>query len=109
MRDSIARVYPHWNASIPLYGYLPGMYAFGLCETDHCADAEKTAKKGLELIPKDGWATHALAHVYEIQGRSQEGISFLSRTLDNWTTASSVTSGIGPFITSRGKYVIDCL
>ncbi|XP_014675488.1 PREDICTED: tetratricopeptide repeat protein 38-like [Priapulus caudatus] len=64
------------------------MYAFGLCETNDYSQAEMYARKGLELIPKDGWATHALAHVYEMQGRSQEGISFLSRTLDNWTACS---------------------
>ncbi|XP_014670355.1 PREDICTED: tetratricopeptide repeat protein 38-like [Priapulus caudatus] len=89
MRDSIARVLPHWDASIPLYAYLPGFYAFGLCETDHWNEAEKSANKGIELIPTSSWATHVLAHVYEMQGRTQEGISHLSTTLDNWTDHSS--------------------
>lgn len=85
MRDSIARVLPAYKETVPLYGYLPGMYAFGLNETDHFAEAEKYARKGLDLIPKDAWATHALAHVFEMQGRTREGISFLSQTLNDWT------------------------
>ncbi|XP_022806071.1 tetratricopeptide repeat protein 38-like, partial [Stylophora pistillata] len=74
IRDSVARVLPHWNQEIPLYGYLFGMYAFGLEETNFYREAEKQARKGLELIPKDTWATHALAHVLEMEGRQDEGI-----------------------------------
>jgi len=40
MRDSIARVLPQWSSSHPLYGYLLGIYSFGLCET---RDFEKAA------------------------------------------------------------------
>jgi len=40
--------------------------------------------KGLELIPKDTWATHALAHVMEMEGRQDEGIEFMSQTQDDW-------------------------
>jgi len=40
MRDSIARVLPQWSKSRPLYGYVLGMHAFGLCETK---DFEKSA------------------------------------------------------------------
>ncbi|KAK2548284.1 Tetratricopeptide repeat protein 38 [Acropora cervicornis] len=70
MRDSIARVLPHWNEKKPLYSYLQGMYAFGLA---------------LQLNPIDCWSTHAEAHVLEMQGRQDDGISFLSKTIDNWT------------------------
>ncbi|XP_015747661.1 PREDICTED: tetratricopeptide repeat protein 38-like [Acropora digitifera] len=45
MRDSIARVLPHWNEKKPLYSYLQGMYAFGLVETGFYSEAEKHALK----------------------------------------------------------------
>lgn len=85
MRDSIARVLPHWNEKKPLYSYLQGMYAFGLVETGFYSEAEKHALKALQLNPIDCWSTHAEAHVLEMQGRQDDGISFLSKTIDNWT------------------------
>ena len=41
--------------------------------------------KGLELNPRDCWSTHAEAHVIEMEGRQDDGISFLSKTLNDWT------------------------
>lgn len=90
IRDSVARVLPHWKQEIPLYGYLFGMYAFGLEETNFYQEAEKQARKGLELIPKDTWATHALAHVMEMEGRQDEGIEFMSKTVENWKPCESL-------------------
>ncbi|XP_076371129.1 tetratricopeptide repeat protein 38-like isoform X2 [Tachypleus tridentatus] len=84
IRDSIARVLPHWKPTIPLYSYLYGMYAFGLEETNFYSKAEEISQKGLELNPRDAWATHALAHVFEMEGRANEGIAFLSSTVKNW-------------------------
>lgn len=85
IRDSIARVLPRWKENIPLYGYLQGMYAFGFVETGFYKEAEKHALKGLELNPRDCWSTHAQAHVLEMEGRQDDGISFLSKTLNDWT------------------------
>jgi hypothetical protein len=45
MRDCIARILPHWKTSMPHYGYLLGMYSFGLCETYNYEQAEELAKK----------------------------------------------------------------
>ncbi|CAC5417417.1 Tetratricopeptide repeat protein 38 [Mytilus coruscus] len=65
MRDSIARILPFWNQSIPLYGYLLGMHAFGLEETCLYTEAKKQAERALEINRHDAWATHAMAHVTE--------------------------------------------
>ena len=48
--------------------------------------------KGLELIPKDTWATHAMAHVMEMEGRQDEGIEFMSQTMENWKVSYTVNS-----------------
>ncbi|GFQ75338.1 tetratricopeptide repeat protein 38 [Trichonephila clavata] len=69
MKDSVEKVIPHWTPDIPLYGHLFGMYAFGLVEIESYKKAENNAKKGLEINSKDAWSTHALAHVFEMEGR----------------------------------------
>lgn len=46
--------------------------------------AEKMARKALEEEKADGWSTHALAHVFETQGRTREGIKFMSDTVKSW-------------------------
>jgi hypothetical protein len=61
------------------------MYAFGLVETNLFEEAEKNALLGLERNKDDGWATHALAHVYEMTGQFDRGISFLDKTSADWT------------------------
>ena len=63
------------------------MQAFGLCETGRFDEAGKTALKGLELNREDAWSTHANAHVFEMTSRPDEGIAFLSKTVNDWQPA----------------------
>ena len=44
------------------------MWAFGLCETGDYKKAEEKARAALQINKSDSWATHALAHVLEMQG-----------------------------------------
>lgn len=84
IRDSVARVFSSWKPEIPYYENLYGMLAFGLEETRLYDKAKEMATKGLELKRDDAWATHALAHVYEMTGQQQIGIDFLEKTNENW-------------------------
>lgn len=47
-----------------------------------------TEIQGLEGEPKDGWSTHALAHVFEMEGRVDEGIRQFSSTRSDWETCN---------------------
>ncbi len=86
LRDTVGRVRREWDASVPGYGYILGMHSFGLEECGDYGRALDEGYKALEINRKDSWAIHALAHVYEMQGRQSDGIDFLtSRELD-WTT-----------------------
>lgn len=90
MRDGIARVIPYWKKSMPLYGYLYGMYAFGLEETNLYDSAEKTARMSLDINRHDAWATHAMAHVFEMGGRQDEGLQFMSATENDWNVCGMI-------------------
>ncbi|XP_041361295.1 tetratricopeptide repeat protein 38-like isoform X2 [Gigantopelta aegis] len=90
MRDGIGRILPFWKPTMPLYGYVIGMHSFGLEETNLYDRAEKAARKGLEINPRDAWSTHTLCHVMEMTGRQDEGISFLTDTVKNWTTCGMI-------------------
>jgi hypothetical protein len=83
LRDRIARALPHWDAAMPGYHSMLGMHAFGLEETGDYARAEAAGRRGVELEPRDGWSQHAVAHVMEMQNRTEEGIAWM-RGNDQW-------------------------
>jgi tetratricopeptide (TPR) repeat protein len=85
LRDRIAQALPHWDASVPGYGYLLGMHAFGLEETALYERAEDTGRRALEINRRDPWAVHAVAHVMEMQGRLRDGIEWLTSRQDDWS------------------------
>uniref|UniRef100_A0A8C1GET4 Tetratricopeptide repeat domain 38 n=1 Tax=Cyprinus carpio TaxID=7962 RepID=A0A8C1GET4_CYPCA len=84
MRNSVARVLPHWKPQMPFYSYLKGMYSFGLLETRLYDEAEKMAKEALALTPEDGWSVHAVAHVHEMKAEMDKGLMFMASTEKDW-------------------------
>jgi tetratricopeptide (TPR) repeat protein len=84
IRDVVARAATGWVEPDPLFGVLRGMYAFGLEENGDYRRAEDAARYALWADGGDVWATHALAHVFEMEGRTDEGVSFLTRSADAW-------------------------
>jgi tetratricopeptide (TPR) repeat protein len=84
LRNRVSRVLPHWSPRVPGYSYVLGMHAFGLEECNQYAEAEATARRALEIERRDGWAVHAVAHVMEMQGRTDEGIAWLETREADW-------------------------
>ncbi len=89
VRDSVARVLHAWRPSIPFYGYVMSLYAFGLEETGRFAEAERIARQAAEVNSRDAWAVHTLAHVAEAQDRFRDGIEYLQRTEAHWSAANN--------------------
>jgi tetratricopeptide (TPR) repeat protein len=83
----VERVISAWPSDHPGWGYVQGMYAFGLEENLRYGEAERFAQHALEANRGDVWATHALAHVFEMQGRTGEGVSFLTQSSDDWRSS----------------------
>ncbi len=84
IRDVVARARYAWTETDPLFGVVQGMYAFGLEETAEYRRAEDSARAALRADQSDVWAIHALAHVLEMEGRTDEGIDFLSGSSVRW-------------------------
>jgi tetratricopeptide (TPR) repeat protein len=84
LRDRIAGVLPHWDARDAEYGYVLGMYAFGLEETGDYDRALQAAHKSLDLIPDNAAAIHVVAHVFEMNGPPRKGIAWLRAMQPIW-------------------------
>lgn len=84
MRSTVARALPAWDASIPGYGYVLGCYAYGLEEAGEYAQAEEMGRKAVELNRRDIWAAHAVTHVAEMQGRLDDGLTWIASLSDAW-------------------------
>jgi tetratricopeptide (TPR) repeat protein len=85
LRDRPARVLHAWDRKVPGYGFVLGMWAFGLEESGHYADAEDAGRAALDLNPRDPWSVHAVAHVMEMQNRVDEGIAWLEGRAADWS------------------------
>ncbi|MCG8359039.1 MAG: tetratricopeptide repeat protein [Kiloniellales bacterium] len=85
LRDRPASVLPQWDPSMPGYGYLLGMHAFGLEETGLYRRAEDSGRRAVELNPRDTWAIHAVGHVIEMEGRLGDGIEWYSSRVEDWS------------------------
>lgn len=84
LRDLILRALPSWQASIPGYGNVLGMAAFGFEECGNYAQAERLGKQAVEHNHDDLWSVHAVAHVFESTGRLKEGLDWLDYPFKQW-------------------------
>ena len=84
LRARVARVLPEWPRDDPLQPFVQGMHAFGLEECNLYAQAEAAGREALARDPRGPWATHAVAHVLEMQGRFTEGSAWLDGGSAGW-------------------------
>lgn len=84
LRGVPARVLHAWDEKVPGHGNVLGMLAFGHEECGAYAEAEAAGRRAMELDPEDLWALHAVAHVFEMQGRLKEGLAWLDYPADAW-------------------------
>jgi hypothetical protein len=68
----------------PLRPYVLGMLAFGLEECRDYASAETAGREAVDGTAKVPWATHAVAHVMEMQGRHEAGREWLHARETDW-------------------------
>lgn len=65
-------------------------HSFGLSETNFYTEAERHARIGLSLEPRSGWSTHALAHVFEMTSRYDDGIRYMTECEPMWNFSNHI-------------------
>ncbi len=85
LRDRISRVLPEWNAGLPGYHAVVGMHSFGLEECNQFDLAEEAGRRAVAMNAKDAWAIHAVAHVMEMRGRTEDGAQWLRQRTGDWS------------------------
>jgi len=88
LRDRIGRALWAWTPDDMHFGFLQGMYAFGLEESNLYGLSEEMAQRAVETNPDDVWGIHAMVHTYEMQGQIAQGVRFLRERQANWTTGN---------------------
>ena len=108
MRDISESVSSRWTADIPGYSSYLSIRSFGLEENGDFDLAEKCGRESVELDPTDAWGAHAIAHVLIMQGRLDEGISWLSGLHENWTKTNHIAHHLwwhlALFYSERGDF-----
>ncbi|MEJ8848302.1 tetratricopeptide repeat protein [Variovorax rhizosphaerae] len=84
LRERVAAVLPHWSYSMPGYHAVLAMHAFSLGECGEYERAEQAAHAALNANALNARAHHALAHVFEMTDRADEGVHWLDRHADAW-------------------------
>lgn len=106
MLSCLRRVVPHFPAGHRLSGYVFGCYAFALEERGLYREAEAAGRHAVEWAPRDAWGRHAVAHVLEMTGRTDEGVTWLADSA-GWAHANNfrfhITWHLALFRLERGE------
>jgi hypothetical protein len=78
-----------WRESDPGYGFLLGCHAFGLEEVGRFREAETAGRKAVACEPADAWGLHAVSHVMEMTGRTEDGVAWLEASRPVWPACNN--------------------
>jgi tetratricopeptide (TPR) repeat protein len=84
LRDRIGRALGGWHDDDPQTGFVHGMYAFGLEESNLYQQSEEFGQAAVGRNPDDVWGIHAVVHTYEMSGRVPDGIRFMRSREPDW-------------------------
>ena len=87
VNNSIAQ---HWNEGMPGYAGFLSCRAFDLEEDGQYKEAERCGRQAIDIDPSAIWATHAVAHVLYMQGRFDEGKSWIEPQQQHWDECNQI-------------------
>ncbi|MCA8929423.1 MAG: tetratricopeptide repeat protein [Alphaproteobacteria bacterium] len=90
MRDIVERAAPAWTEDTLDYGHFLAVRAFSNEEAGDYAMSERCGRGAVEREPESAWGAHAVAHTLVMQGRADEGASFLGGLSCNWGRVNQI-------------------
>ena len=84
------QVLPRIDPAMPGASRLLGCRAFAHEEAGLYTTAEAYGRAAIEADPADLWAAHAVAHVFEMQGRRAEGTAWVARLQPHWAQGNNL-------------------
>lgn len=90
LMTNVENTLKHWGRDLPAFGTIHACRAFAHEESGSYVIAEHSGHLAVDLNPADIWATHAIAHTYEMQGRRSEGLQLLRTLQHNWDGANNL-------------------
>lgn len=91
LRDRPIRSLREFDLDHPHAQFVRGMASFGLEEAGHYAQALDAGLAAVETNADDVWGIHAVVHTYEMQGRVDQGIEFLTSDRTQWERGNLFT------------------
>ncbi|MEM1387167.1 MAG: tetratricopeptide repeat protein [Pseudomonadota bacterium] len=85
MLRSVEAVMAAHDTDHPLRGYAYGCRAFALEETGNYTEAERSGLAALQAADDDAWGLHAVAHVYDMTNRPDQGIALIDQNNPAWS------------------------
>jgi len=92
LRARVAGGLSAWPSDLQGYSSVLAMHAFGLAECGDAARAEEAATTALALDEDDARAHHAMAHVFELTERADDGVRWMERHAQHWATGTVVAT-----------------
>jgi hypothetical protein len=89
LRQRPAGALPEWSETDPLFPYVLGLYAFGLEENNLYPQAEDAGRRAVAGDARVPWAVNAVAHVMQMQGRFEDGASWLRQHQPGWAEGNA--------------------
>ena len=89
LRDIPSAVVEHYKPHTPYYGHIHGKLCFAQAELGLYAEARESGGIAVESLCYDSWAHHAMAHVYENEGKPKDGIVYLEHTESQWVKGTN--------------------
>jgi len=90
MREIIERAAPRWSDNVAGYSAFLAARAFSNEEAGCYAEAERYALQAIEIDDASIWGAHTIAHVHLMQGRFDEGATWLENLSGNWAAANQM-------------------
>lgn len=90
MGQHAIRALKSWSDDIPGAGFAWSTACMGLEEVGEFRSAEALGRKANALEPDDLWSLHSVAHVFEAEGRLDEGLAWMDRPGTLWEGRGSM-------------------